>query len=90
MIEFTDGERSALTQTRALASDDQGREVLVGLTCEETALCVVHIRSFLGPNRDKDLANRAKYLELNKKHERARRVVVGMESSIRTGNLPGR
>lgn len=88
-VEFTDGERSALTQTRALGSDDQGREVLVGLTYEETALCVVHTRSFLGPNRDRDLANRARYLELNKKHESARRVVVGTETSVRTRNPHG-
>ena len=36
MVEFTAGERAFLEEMRGLAKDENGQEVLVGLTLEES------------------------------------------------------
>lgn len=70
VFEFTDGERAFLTEISAIASDSEGREVLVGLTHQETIEYMTHARRFLAGDRDRD--STANYLELHRKHERAR------------------
>ena len=86
MFEFTESERAYLKEMRAISTDSQGREVLVGLTVEETALYMAHSRAFLSGNRDRD--NRDAYLRLHDKHERARLEVIGTEHYLRTENPP--
>jgi hypothetical protein len=67
---FTNAERATLTALRAITTDEQGREVLVGLTFEETAFYMARVRR--GPPTLPDLVGHQKYLELDKKHELAR------------------
>jgi hypothetical protein len=69
MFAFTDEERATLTEFRAITRDERGREVLVGLTLEETAFYMAHVKQRRTlPNREAQ----KRYLELDKKHELAR------------------
>jgi len=86
MFEFTDAERLYLSEMRALGADEQGRDVLVGLTLEETAFYMEHSRRFTSGNRDRDPENRKRYLTLHEKHEKSRLQVLGAEIYVRTGN----
>jgi hypothetical protein len=81
MFTFTDDERASLSAMRAITTDGHGREVLVGLTVEETEFCMERSRRFLKGQRDRD--GRKKYLELRGKHERARLQVLGAEIEAR-------
>ena len=87
MFEFTAAERMSLTENRALTTDPQGREILVGLTLDETMALMSHRRKFLQGDRDR--ANRGYCLELNRKHELARLEVIGTEVHLAT-NKPSR
>lgn len=82
MYEFTDGERAYLAEMRALTTDVEGREVLVGLTAEETAVYMAHSRARLAGKPFR--AGSKKYLGLREKHERARLEVLGAEIFVRT------
>jgi hypothetical protein len=84
MFAFTDDERARLNEMRAITTNAQGQEVLVGLTEEETAFYMAHTRGFLSEERDRD--GKARYLELHEKHERARFTVLGAEHVLRTEN----
>jgi hypothetical protein len=64
---FSESERSDLNRIRALATDSRGREVLVGLSFEETAWYVKQSHMLLGRHR----ADRVRYVELHHKHEKA-------------------
>ena len=72
MCEFTEVERQYLTQTRSLIWDQQGREVLVGLTDEESAALMAHRRRFSAGNTLPDTATLTTWLELAERHEHAR------------------
>jgi hypothetical protein len=72
---FTAEERAYLAEIRALTTDNEGREVLVGLTREETIAYMEHIRGQSDDN--------ATFLRLNDKHERSRIAVVSAESEAR-------
>lgn len=85
MFAFTDEERATLTEFRAITTDEQGREVLVGLTLEETAFYVAHVKQ---RRTNPDRVAQKRYLELDKKHERARLSVIGGEIQLRTKNPP--
>lgn len=86
MFTFTDAERIQLNEDRAITKNAGGQEVLVGLTEEETAFYMVHVRGFRTGVRDHE--GRARYLELNRKHEHARFAVLGAEHALRTENPP--
>lgn len=86
MFAFTDTERAQLNEDRAITKNAQGQEVLVGLTEEETAFYMAHVRGFRAGVRDND--GKARYLELNQKHEHARFAVLGAEHVLRTENPP--
>jgi hypothetical protein len=86
MFLFTEGERASLTEMRAITTDSKGQELLVGLNEEETAFCMEHRRKFLSGTRDRD--NRARYLELNHRHELSRLAVLGTEIYVRNENPP--
>lgn len=81
MFAFTDRERARLSEFRAITTDAQGREILVGLTLEETAFYMAHVRAAVTGQPDR--AGKKKYVELNKKHERARLQVLGAEIELR-------
>jgi hypothetical protein len=72
MCDFTETERQYLTATRSLTRDEDGREVLVGLTDEESAMLMDHRRRFSAGNRLPDTATLSSWLELAERHELAR------------------
>ena len=84
MFEFSDDERVYLNALSAITMDSQGRETLVGLTLEETAIYMNHSRKFLTGDRDRD--GREAYLALHEKHEKARFEVLGAEIYLRNEN----
>ena len=86
MFEFTEAERAYKTEMRAITKDSQGREVLVGLTIEETVFYMEYVRNRMQGHNDSQ--NGARYLELHEKHERARFAVLGAEHYVRTENPP--
>jgi len=45
-FEFTDEERAQFREMRDISTDAQGREVLVGLTHDETEEFMLHVRAF--------------------------------------------
>ena len=81
-----DSERAYLLEMRSLATDAEGREVLVGLNFEETAFCMAHVRDRVALNhkRSADHEEQAeRYLRLHDKHEVARFQVPGAENQKR-------
>ena len=86
MFDLTDHERASLGWRRAITQDAQGREVLIGLTFEETGFYVTYRRKFLTPERDRDRENQRRYLELHRKHEIARLEMVGADFHLHNEN----
>jgi hypothetical protein len=72
MCELTEAERRYLTETRSLTRDPEGREVLVGLTDEESGALMAHRRKFSAGNTLPDTATLKRWLGLAEKHEQAR------------------
>src|SRR5688572_2430687 len=72
MCDFTEAERQRLTDARSLARDEEGREVLVGLTAQESDLLMAYRRRFTLGNSDGDPENLEIWLELAQRHELAR------------------
>jgi hypothetical protein len=66
-VNFTDNERDSLVATRSLSRDDQGRDVLVGLTERETKRYMDYVRR--GGSRLK--AEREMHKQLDQKPVRA-------------------
>lgn len=83
---FNDAERNFLNEISALSTDSKGREILVGLTIEETIFYMEYAQKRIQGHHDSQ--NRDRYLELHDKHERARFAVLGAEHYIRTENPP--
>lgn len=84
MFTFTDAERIYYREMRALSTDAQGREILVGLSFEETQALMEHRRKFLTGNRDRD--NQRYFMQLRDKHELARLAVLGAEHELKSDN----
>ena len=76
MMKEVQQERARLMESRILGKDDQGREVLIGLTVEETAFCVKHRRRLLSTDLDVDGIDKERFMELMEKHKRAQRLLV--------------
>ena len=72
MCDFTEAERQRLTDARSLARDEEGREVLVGLTAQESDLLMAYRRRFTSGNSDGDPETLGIWLELAQRHELAR------------------
>jgi len=73
-MSLIDEHRAFLTETRALARDEQGREVLAGLTIEETEL---YLRG-LGEGGVSE-----EWLELSGRHLQARIRIISAENEAR-------
>lgn len=69
-----DQHRAFLTEIRALARDDQGREVLAGLNFEETEL-------YLRELNDSGASDH--WLELDGRHQIARAEIISAENEAR-------
>jgi hypothetical protein len=61
----------------SFARDDQGRDVLVGLTAEETTFCTEHRRRFLR-NEYRTKEDKARYRDLMAKHDRHRFQIISV------------
>jgi hypothetical protein len=72
MCDLTEAERQYLTQTQSLIWDATGREVLVGLTDQESDLLMEYRRRFATGKRDRDPESLAIWLELAERHALAR------------------
>jgi hypothetical protein len=78
--------RAYLEEIRALTKDAEGREVLVGLTFEETAEIHRYMERRDEPNfpfQPGDIELGKRYDELNDKHELARQQVLAVEYESR-------
>ena len=76
-------ERQAhLRENRAIGEDNEGNEVLVGLTVEETSFYLNYVQQRLLGDDDPTVGER--YLKLHDKHEKARFSVLGAEHILRT------
>ena len=72
MPEITDAERHYLTETQSLARDEAGREVLAGLTDQESNLLMAYRRRLAAGNRDQDPENLTIWQDLAERHAVAR------------------
>ena len=82
---FTDAERAGLAPDRAIEVDTAGREVLTGLTLEETERLMAHRRRFLQGVRERDRGVKLQMNALREKHALARLKALG--SSIANDSL---
>lgn len=85
MFAFTDKERAGFSEQRAIATDPQGREVLVGLTLEETAFYMAYVRNRVADGQP-DPEAEDRYFDLHEKHQRERFRVLGAENELRVEN----
>ena len=69
---LTEAERQYLTETQSLTRDEAGREVLVGLTDQESKLLMGYRRRLSAGNTDQDPENLTIWLELAERHALAR------------------
>jgi hypothetical protein len=88
MIEFTAGERAFLEEMRGLAKDENGQDVLVGLTLEETEFYVTYTRKRAAGARERDPANRDRFFALHDKHDLVRQQVILAEREARRDSSP--
>lgn len=80
MFTFTDDERA--THSGDITTDAQGREILVGLTLDETAEFIEDARNFLAGKRGSP-RQEERYLELHEKHHLALVRVIAAENQLR-------
>ncbi|MGH1371463.1 MAG: hypothetical protein ACRBBW_05460 [Cellvibrionaceae bacterium] len=81
MAKIPKEDKAYLSEMRAITTDRNGNETLVGLTEEETEFYLDYSRrSIAGPTTDED---RDRYIALNDKHEPARISVISAESELR-------
>lgn len=88
VLYLTDSEREQFTFLRALTTNLQGDEVLVGLAAEESCFYVGHLRarSTAGHRFSKEESTR--YLAMNDKHEMARLAIIATENQRRLEHPP--
>ena len=81
MRALTEAERQYLTETQSLTLDETGRDVLVGLTYQESSLLMAYRRQFTSGNRDRHPDDLTNWLELAQKHDLARTLCLSDVSS---------
>lgn len=80
--DLSDERRAFLKEMRSINKDNKGREVLVGLTVDETSFYLTYLeQSIVGETNQED---GPKFLTLHDKHEKARLAVLGVEHILRT------
>jgi len=85
---FTEAERVIRSADRAICLNEAGREVLVGLAEEETAVYMDYVRRYglnkrLWTRARPDKAERETLLELHNKHETARLAALEPKAAAR-------
>ncbi len=73
-MKLIDEHRAFLTETRALARDEQGRDVLAGLSLEETELYLRELNESGASDR---------WLELDDRHQLAMMEMISAENEAR-------
>lgn len=76
---FDEAERFFLKNIEALDRDDEGREVFIGLSYDET----IEYRDLSRGLKSDRRADRQRYFDLNEKHERARLLRLGAKVAAR-------
>lgn len=84
MLKFQPGARAYLSEIRALSTDQDDNEVFVGMTVKESVWYANYLEESFSGNTDRHDGSQDKYLELQDKHEEARRTVLAGESLFRT------
>jgi len=92
---FTEAERVIRSADRAICLNEAGREVLVGLAEEETAVYMDYVRRYglnkrLWTRARPDKAERETLLELHNKHETARLAAIGPRARSRRKSTKSR
>ena len=72
MCDLTKAEQQYLIKTRSLTRDEDGQDILVGLTNAESELLMAYRRGFRSGKRDPHPEDLTIWLELAQKHELAR------------------
>ena len=83
-----DNERDYFNEMRMIEKDDEGRDILRGLTYEETEWYLTYSRDMGLHNRSiKQMeADRDRYADLFEKHETARHAILAAEYLARVSN----
>jgi hypothetical protein len=83
-LKLTDDERSAKRSFQALSVDEEGNEVYVGLSREESKWMLDYERKYApGRTRSPKRDEKKRHIELHKKHESARLRAIGLNHSIK-------
>jgi hypothetical protein len=71
--------RAWRTETKALSRDEEGREILIGLSYEDSVWMVDYQKRWLMTDRDdfSEEGDKERYLALHARHERARLIELG-------------
>lgn len=88
MLILKPGERAYLTEIRALTSDQDGNELLVGLTEKESVWYHNYVQASFSGTVDRAEDGEQKYLALQDRHEEMRRTVLAGESIIPSHSAP--
>ena len=83
MFTFTDDERAGMAERRAIVKDPQGREILAGLSFEDTVYCMEYSRRTRAGHREHDPDRKNRYVVLMANHQRVLRFAHGAESAAR-------
>lgn len=86
MTTFTDADRVYLNEMRALTTNSEGEEVLVGLTPQETKFFMEFSNKRLSGSQRSSDEDRDRYLNLNEKHEKERLSILAAENQLRNDN----
>lgn len=81
MATFTDDERDCLVEMKSITTDANGREVLAGLTEEETEFYMECVRCGQRPG---DPSARARYDDLEIRHQLARASIFAAQNRARS------
>ncbi len=83
---FTDADRAYFAEMRAITTNSQDQEVLVGLSVEETAFYMEYVKQRKEGTHRSGAKDPDRYLELHDKHEHARFSVLAAENQLRNDN----
>lgn len=83
MLKLQPDARAYLSEIRALSTDQDDKDVFVGLTAKESLWYQDYLEESFNGNADRDDGSQEKYLALHDKHEEARRTVLAGESLMR-------
>lgn len=81
MLELQPEARAYLLQIRALSTNEDGNDVFVGLTAEESVWYANYLKESFGGTADRSEGPQSKYFALQDRHEAARLAVLVSEAA---------